>query len=45
MDCVLPPTFFQRPAAKAARDLLGKLCRGEDPWRSISGVAASGFAR
>jgi DNA-3-methyladenine glycosylase len=24
MDCVLPPAFFQRPAAKVARDLLGK---------------------
>ena len=24
MDCVLPPAFFQRPAAKVARDMLGK---------------------
>ena len=37
MDCVLPPAFFQRPAAKVARDLLGKhLVRTRGAMRSTS---------
>jgi DNA-3-methyladenine glycosylase len=37
MDYVLPPAFFQRPAAKVARDLLGKhLVRTRGAMRSTS---------
>jgi DNA-3-methyladenine glycosylase len=37
MGCVLPPAFFQRPAAKVARDLLGKhLVRTRGAMQSTS---------